>query len=119
MKKTRDDDRQLRIRKALALLNAIAVLQPVNARKLARHFHGASRFVKDLEEFRLVRKLNDKMWILTARGLSFGGTQEMGRQRDILRMFELVDRSRSQRARRGKGAHGLGDVSSPIIQGFA
>jgi len=79
---------------SLSVLNAVTILQPVSSPELESHFPGAKRIVQGLKSSGMVRRLRNGKWIVTPRGLGFASTKEMGRKRDILRMFELIERTR-------------------------
>ncbi len=87
-------DTPAKVRSLLTVLNAVTILQPVDDKELERHIRGSVKTARILERSKLVRKLRDGKWIATARGLAVASTQEMGRRRDISRMFHLIEMAR-------------------------
>jgi hypothetical protein len=96
---------------ALSILNAVVVLQPISDKRLGELFPSVVSATAFLSRSRLIRRLPDKCWVATSRGLSFRNTKEMGRKRDVLRMFSLIEM-----ARRGTGGHGPGDAPLPVVK---
>lgn len=99
-------------RQMLTLLNGVGVLQPVADDDIERVLRATREAVVSLERLGLVRRLPNDKWVLTARGLGFAGTREMGRRRDVLRLLHLIDVSKEAAGE----TSGLGDASSPVVQ---
>ena len=102
----------LQVRHLVGILNTVVVLQPVSTAELMEHSERAEELLNTLADSGTVRQLADKTWVATQRGLRLAGTREMGRKRDILRMYHLIERSKEG----PEAEHGLGDVSSPFVQ---
>ena len=90
----RKQDAVARVRESLSVLNAVVILQPVSSRELVQQFPGSKYAIESLKKLGMVRKLSDGKWVVTSRGLGVASTREMGRRRDILRMFQLIERTR-------------------------
>ena len=90
------NDTPAKVRGLLTVLNAVTILQPVGDKELERHIPGSVKVARVLERSKLVRRLRDGKWIATPRGLAVGSTQELGRRRDISRMFQLIERARRE-----------------------
>lgn len=88
------EDARATVRKSLSLLNAVVILQPVGDPELERLFPDGTAIMESLKNARMLRKLSDGMWVATARGLGVASTHEMGRKRDVQRMFQLIERTR-------------------------